>query len=196
MKGVLKVLPVALLFAGCCSRQPATTTPTASGDPAASADPAARQAAIDEVTQIATDHCADGVHGSLEHVATDGALLIVGTAGEVIEGRPTLEEVNASYGTRNVTVHHDCTEAQRYVYASQAGDVVWVEEAIRTHASWPGFTTDFPSQRTMIFERGPAGWQLRFYELAARIPDDQLDDAYAQPPETPAQAAPPAATPQ
>jgi hypothetical protein len=193
MQRVLKILPVAMLLAGCCSRQPADTTPTA---PPAAVDPAARQAAIDEVTQIATEHCAAGVHGSLEHVATEGALLIVGTAGEIIEGRPTLEEVNASYGTRNVTVRHDCAEVERFVYAAQDANVVWVEEAIRTHASWPGFTTDFPSQRTMIFERTPAGWQLRFYELAARIPDDQLDEAYAQPPETPAETPPAAATPQ
>lgn len=196
MRGVplvnVKVLSVALLLAGCCPRQPATTTPTT---PAGPADPAARQTAIDEVTQIATEHCAEGVHGSLEHVATEGALLIVGTAGEIIEGRPTLEEVNASYGTRNVTVRHDCAEVQRFIYASQDANVVWLEEAIRTHASWPGFTVDFPSQRTMIFERGPAGWQLRYYSLAARIPDDQLDEAYAQPPEVPAPAAP-AATPQ
>lgn len=190
MQDVLKVLPVALLLAGCCSRQPATTTPAASPD---ATDPAARQTAIDEVTQLATEHCAEGVHGSLEHVATEGALLIVGTAGEIIEGRPTLEEVNASYGTRNVTVRHDCAEVERFVYASQAGDVVWLEEAIRTHASWPGFTVDFPSQRTMVFERGATGWQLRFYALAARLPDDQLDEAYAQPPETPAEAPPAAA---
>jgi hypothetical protein len=45
----------------------------------------------------------------------------------------------------------------------------------------------------MIFERGPVGWQLRYYSLSVRLPDDQLDEAYAQPPDTPAEAPPTAA---
>jgi len=175
-------LATALFSVGCGSSQTVTTTTPVNDDPVSG------QQAVDEVLQLATQHCENGVHGSLDYVATDGPLLIVGTAGEVIEGRASLEEVNASYTTRDVEVRHDCTNAQRFAYAAAAGNVVWVEEAIRTHASWPGFTVDFPSQRTLIFERTAEGWKLRYYSLSVRLPDDQLDQAYAQPPETPAEA--------
>lgn len=143
--------------------------------------------AENEVTQLAIQHCEEGAHGTLDHMATDGPLLIVGTAGEIIEGRASLDEVAASYGTRNVVVRHNCENVQRFVYSAAAGNIVWVEEAIRTHASWPGFTVDFPSQRTMIFEATEEGWRMRYYSLSVRLPDDQLDQAYAQPTEPPAE---------
>jgi hypothetical protein len=171
-KLVIASLTLAIL-AGCGARQ--------GGGTMATADAGAQQAAIDEVSRIAAEHCATGVHGSMDHVATDGPLLIVGTAGEIIEGRASLDEVNQSYSTRDVEVRHDCEGAQRLAYAAAAGNVVWLEEALRTHASWPGFSVDFPSQRTMIFERLPEGWRLRYYSLSVRLPDDQLDEAYAQP---------------
>ena len=63
-----------------------------------------------------------------------------------------------------------------------------------THASWPGFSVDFPSQRTMIFERMPEGWRLRYYSLSVRLPDDQLDEAYAEAP-TEAAVSPPVEAP-
>ncbi len=187
MRNLVMTSLIALVLVGCGARQGGTTA----------VDPAMRQQAVDEVTQLAAAACREGVHGSMENVATEGPLLIVGTAGEVIEGRASLEEVNQSYTTRNVEVVHDCEGAQRLVYSSTAANVVWVEEALQTHAAWPGFSVDFPSQRTMIFERMPEGWRLRYYSLSARLPDDQLDQAYAQPAETPleAAAAPEEATP-
>lgn len=179
----LITLLFALAIAACGASQQGGTTP---------ADPALRQEAIDAVTQLAVENCEHGIHGSLDHVATDGPLLIVGTAGEILEGRASLEEVNESYTTRNVVVEHECGEVQRIVTASQSANVVWVEEALRTHASLPGFSVDFPSQRTMIFERMPEGWQLRYYSLSVRLPDDQLDEAYARPVDD--EAPPPAET--
>ncbi len=141
------------------------------------------------MTQLAIRHCQDGVHGTNEHVASEGALLIVGTAGEIIEGRPSLNEVNESYVNRNVVIRHECVDVQRFIYASAEANVVWVEEALRTHASGPGFSVNFPSQRSIIFERTQEGWRLRYYSLSVRLPDDQLDQAYAEPaddtPETP-----------
>lgn len=188
---ILVITTLAISIAAGCGAQQGSGTTTAP----ATAGPETRQQAIDDVLQLATTNCQDGIHGSLDHVAADGPLLIVGTAGEVIEGRPSLEEVNQSYTTRNVVVRHECDGVHRMAYASANADVVWVEEALRTHASWPGFSVDFPSQRTMIFEQMPQGWQLRYYSLSVRLPDDQLDLAYAQPAETPAEpAAAPAET--
>ncbi len=56
------VLLTALVAGGCGAAQQGTTT----------VDPAARQQAVDEVTQLSVQHCEHGIHGSLDHVATDG----------------------------------------------------------------------------------------------------------------------------
>ena len=59
------------------------------GGTTAAADPAARETAVREVTALLEAHCESGIHTSTEHLGDP--LLVVGTAGEIMEGRTTLE---------------------------------------------------------------------------------------------------------
>jgi len=132
------------------------------------------------VTQIAETHCEQGLHGPLADIAAD-PLLIRGTAGETMEALASLQEMNANYESRNVEVRHICDQVHRLIYTSASGNVVWVEEALRTHAAWPpSFSVEFPSQRTMIFERAEGQWALRYYALSVALSDDNLDEAFAE----------------
>ncbi len=189
----LATLVCVLFVGGCCSTTTGQgeTTP----DPAGQGDPAA---AVEAVTALAVEHCEHGIHGSLDHVSSDG-LLIVGTAGEIMEGRSLLEQTNSSYEERGISVRHECQDVQRWVNASASGDVVWVEEALRTHARMPDWEVAFPSQRSMVFERTAEGWMLRYYSLSVRLADDHLDEVFAvaqdgQDTETATETAPETAT--
>lgn len=187
------VIVVSTIAVGCG----AGAAQTASSGTTPTAGPEARQAAVAEVTALLEASCESGVHTMEELLPGDGQILIVGTAGEIMEGRALLDEVNATYATRGIEVRHDCSEVQRWVYASEAADVVWAEESIRTNARFPGIDVSFPSQRTLIFQRTPDGWTLRFYQLAVRLPDEHLDSVYGvglqtAPAEAPAEPAEPA----
>ena len=191
MKMMCFALLAMLLTCSCASSQmPASA--------ALEADPAARERAIEEISQLAATHCEEGLHGPLAEHASDQRLLIRGTAGETMEGRAALEEMNANYNSRNVVVQHLCEQVHRMVYASAAGNVVWVEESIRTRAAWPpSFSVEFPSQRTMVFEREGERWALRYYALSVALSDAALDEAFAEtdsptPPPADAPAAAPA----
>lgn len=172
MRATLLSLLVLVSAGSCASTQHQATT----------ADPATREQAIEEVTRIVTANCENGLHGPLAQMASDRQLLIRGTAGETMEGRAALEEMNASYEHRDVEVAHQCAEVHRRVYASMSGNVVWVEEGLRTHAAWPpSFSVEFPSQRTMVFEREGDSWRLQYYALSVALPDNNLDEAFAEP---------------
>jgi hypothetical protein len=176
MRVALLSLLAVVSAAACASSQHGTTT----------VDPAVRSQAIEDVTQIVTANCEDGLHGPLAQIASDRQLLIRGTAGETMEGRAALEETNASYQDREVEVAHRCAEVHRRVYASASGDVVWVEEGLRTHVAWPpSFSVEFPSQRTMVFEREGGEWRLQYYALSVALSDDNLDEAFAASEELP-----------
>jgi hypothetical protein len=170
----MRVLFSVALFvlSGCGASQAQQTANTVPGDP---------EAAVREVTALIAQRCEAGLHGDLELVSPEGPILVVGTAGETMEGRALLEQTNASYESRGVAVRYDCSGVQRWVYASEAGDVVWAEEAIETHATFPGMQVAFPSQRTLVFERTAGGWRLRYYGLSVRLPDDRLDEVYGLP---------------
>ena len=180
----MKKMPLAVIVllasASCNSPQVVpNTAPTA-----ANADPSRRQQAIEQITELVTEHCENGLHGPLAELASD-QILIRGTAGETMEGRAAIQEMNSSYDSRNVEVIHICDQIHRRVYASAAGNIVWVEEGIRTHVTLPpSFNVEFPSQRTMIFEREGESWRLQYYGLSVALPDDSLDESFAQPGDT------------
>jgi hypothetical protein len=180
MRGLVTLIAC---FSVGCGAGTVRSTPCAS--PGDGDDPAARDTAIREVTELLEAHCESGIHTVEEFLPEDGPLLVVGTAGEIMEGRALLEQINATYETRGIEVRHDCSEVQRWVYASPSGDVAWAEEAIRTNARFPGIDVSFPSQRTLIFGRTPEGWRLQYYSLSVRLPDDDLDTVFGvghQPP--------------
>lgn len=176
MRSLVFVVACAAMGCGAQAVQQAQSCPAAADRLAP--DPAARAAAELEVTELLVAHCERGIHNSVEHTSSDGPLLVVGTAGETMEGNALLEETNASYASRGIEVRYDCSEVQRWVYASATGDVVWAAESIRTNARFPGLEVAFPSARTLVFERTPEGFRLRYYSLAVQLPDENLDEVF------------------
>jgi len=175
---------LALIVTGCCGSTQHQVTAT---NPS---PPSVNDQAVEEVTELMERFCEQGIHRSSEHIATDGPVLVVGTAGEIMEGRALLEESNSAYEQRGISVRYECADAFRAVYASAMGDIVWGEETVRTHASFPGLSVVFPTQRTLVFERESQGWRLRYYSLSVNLPDDHLDEVYGinAAPQQPAQA--------
>lgn len=174
MRAKLLAMFVVLALGGCGSaQQPA---------PATAADLAQRrQQAEEEVTALATAHCQAGLHGPLAELA-DETIFIRGTAGETMEGLAALQEMNDNYQSGNIEVVHRCPVNHREVSVSPSGDVVWIEEGLRTHVDWPeNFSVEFPSQRTMIFVRDGEGWRLRYYALSVALPDAALDETFGEP---------------
>lgn len=163
-------------FLACCAVGCGAGATGGNGGTTPAADPGAAEGAVQEVTALLEAHCESGLHTSPEYLGDP--LLIVGTAGEIMEGRSLLEQTQESYGERGIEVRHDCSSVQRWVFSSPDGSVVWAEESIRTNARFPGIDVSFPAQRTLILQRAPEGWRLSFYSLAVRLPDENLDEAF------------------